>query len=386
MSFGRVGPYLLRCAKRSVQLMPRQRREVMRKGATKGRGRFATSLITVAALSLAAMTGSLARVGDADEGALIAGAAIESLKARYRRPDFVPFPKTNPHTPAKEELGKALFFDPRLSRSSSVSCASCHNPSLSWSDGLPRAVGFEMKPLARRTPPVMNLAWGTAFQWDGRAETLEQQARMPLTAPDEMNMTMDMVVERLRATPGYQALFEKAFEQPTSITPESVTAALATYQRTLVSGRAPFDRWVEGQDDALAPEAKRGFALFTGKARCASCHSTWRMTDDSFHDIGLKGEDLGRGKFAPPSVVTMQHAFKTPSLRDLRLQGPYMHDGSVQNLDDVIEHYVKGGAKRPSLSSDMRPLELSADERRDLIAFLTSLKAEPTRIELPQLP
>ncbi|GEP03041.1 cytochrome-c peroxidase [Methylobacterium oxalidis] len=358
----------------------------MENGVVRRRRRLTASLLLVAAVSLAATAGSLARIAGVETGGLAGSPAIELLKARFRRPDAVPFPKANPHSPGKEDLGRTLFFDPRLSRSGSVSCASCHNPSLGWSDGLARAVGFEMKPLARRTPPIMNLAWGSAFQWDGRAESLEHQARMPLTAPDEMNMTMEMVIERLVAIPGYRALFAQAFERPDAITAESVTAALATYQRTLVSGRAPFDRWVAGEESALGPDAKRGFALFTGKARCASCHSTWRLTDDSFHDIGLTGDDPGRGTFAPPSVVTMQRAFKTPSLRDLRLQGPYMHDGSVRTLDDVIEHYVKGGAKRPSLSPEMRPIALSADERHDLIAFLSSLKAEPIRVELPQLP
>ncbi|MEG9500269.1 MAG: tryptophan tryptophylquinone biosynthesis enzyme MauG [Methylorubrum extorquens] len=311
---------------------------------------------------------------------------LTTLKERFRRPDGVPHPKSNPATPEKVALGKALFFDPRLSRSGSVSCATCHNPSLGWSDGLTRAVGFGMVSLPRRTPPVRNLAWGSAFQWDGRADSLEAQARMPITAPDEMNMPMDLVVERLRAVPGYAPLFRDAFgEEP--IGARTVTAALATFQRTLVSGEAPFDRWIKGEEEALGADARRGFALFTGKANCAACHSGWRFTDDSFHDIGLKaGDDLGRGKFAPPSVTAMRHAFKTPSLRELRMQGPYMHDGQLANLDAVIEHYVRGGERRPSLSFEMRPVELSAQERRDLVAFLASLAAEPAAVTLPQLP
>ena len=312
---------------------------------------------------------------------------LAALKERFRRPEDVPHPKANPATPEKVALGKALFFDPRLSRSGSVSCATCHNPSLGWSDGLSRAVGFGMVSLPRRTPPVRNLAWGSAFQWDGRADSLEAQARMPITAPDEMNMSMDLVVERLRAVPGYAPLFREAFGGDEPISARTVTAALATFQRTLVSGEAPFDRWIKGEEKALGADARRGFALFTGKANCAACHSSWRFTDDSFHDIGLKaGDDLGRGKFAPPNVTAMRHAFKTPSLRDLRMQGPYMHDGQLANLDAVIEHYVKGGERRPSLSFEMKPVDLSAQERRDLIAFLASLTAEPAAVTLPQLP
>lgn len=312
---------------------------------------------------------------------------LAALKARFRRPESVPHPKANPLTPEKVALGKALFFDPRLSRSGSVSCATCHNPSLGWSDGLTRAVGFGMVPLPRRTPPVLNLAWGTAFQWDGRADSLEVQARMPITAPDEMNMSMDLVVERLKAVPSYAPLFRNAFGSEEPIGARHVTAALATFQRTLVSGEAPFDRWASGDESAIGADAKRGFALFTGKAGCAACHSTWRFTDDSFHDIGLKaGNDLGRGKFAPPSVTAMRFAFKTPSLRDLRMVGPYMHDGQLGSLESVLDHYVKGGEKRPSLSFEMKPFEMSERERRDLVAFLETLKAEPAAITLPQLP
>ncbi len=312
---------------------------------------------------------------------------LAAWKDRFRRPDGVPHPKTNPATPEKVVLGKTLFFDPRLSRSSSVSCATCHNPSLGWSDGLSRAVGFGMVPLSRRTPQVRNLAWGTAFQWDGRADSLEAQARMPITAPDEMNMSMDLIVERLKALPGYKQLFRDAFGGEESIGARNVTAALATFQRTIVSGEAPFDRWIKGEEEAIGPDARRGFALFTGKANCAACHSGWRFTDDSFHDIGLRADDdLGRGKFVPPSVTAMRYAFKTPSLRDLRMQGPYMHDGQLSSLDAVIEHYVKGGERRPSLSFEMKPVELSVQERRYLTAFLESLAAEPSSLTLPQLP
>ncbi|GLK75235.1 cytochrome-c peroxidase [Methylopila jiangsuensis] len=340
--------------------------------------------VLVCAAAYAVTTG----VGAAPEPAgQAAPADLAALKAKFRRPDATPFPKANPHSPEKEALGKALFFDPRLSRSGSVSCGTCHNPSLGWTDGLPRAVGFGMATLHRRTPPVRNLAWGAAFQWDGRADSLEAQARMPITAPDEMNMTMDLVVERLKAVAGYGPLFAGAFGGDDPISARNVTAALATYQRTLVSGEAPFDRWIAGDETAIAPDAKSGFALFNGKAGCAACHSGWRFTDDSFHDIGLTAsDDRGRGKFAPPSVVAMQNAFKTPSLRDLRMQGPYMHDGQIGSLADVVEHYAKGGEKRPSLSFEMKPLDLSEAERRQLIAFLETLKAEAAPVALPQLP
>lgn len=352
-----------------------------------GRGVLAVWAVSV---SLAAYAATASFGGATPDARVVVGlpaADLAALRQKFRRPAETPFPTSNPYSAEKAELGKALFFDPRLSRSGSVSCASCHNPSLGWSDGLPKAVGFGMRPLARRTPHVKNLAWGAAFQWDGRADSLEMQARMPITAPDEMNMTMDLVVERLRAVPGYAPMFRNAFGGENAISASNVTAALATFERTLISGEAPFDRWVNGDETALGPDAKRGFELFTGKARCAACHSTWRFTDDSFHDIGLAATaDLGRGKFAPPSVIAMRHAFKTPSLRDLRMQGPYGHDGQLGDLAAVIEHYAKGGETRESLSFEMKPVELSERERRELVAFLESIRSEPAPVQFPQLP
>jgi len=312
--------------------------------------------------------------------------SLEELKARYKRPEAIPFPKNNPHTVEKERLGRKLFFDPRLSRSQIVSCATCHNPSLGWSDGLPKGVGHEMQQLARRSPSVLNLAWAPLLMWDGRAHSLEHQASLPITAPEEMNMTMDDVVERLKSIEGYRDLFTQAFGETDAISEDNVLAALATYERTLVSGKAPFDRWIEGDETAISESAKNGFVLFNSKARCSACHAGWRFTDDSFHNIGLPTEDVGRGKFTPPSVAIMQYAFKTPALRDLRLQGPYMHDGSMKTLDQVLEHYIKGGEKTPHLSPEMRPVDLTANEKKDLIAFLETLRGPPVTAKLPELP
>ena len=349
--------------------------------------RGAQMSLSLAAIAFAAVSG-LAEAG----GITISTAAgdkiitLEALKERYERPDAIPFPNNNPYTEEKEKLGKKLFFDPRLSRSQIVSCATCHNPSLGWSDGLPKGVGHGMEPLERRSPPVLNLAWALSLMWDGRAHSLEQQALMPITAPQEMNMTMDDVVDRLRMVPGYRELFSEAFGETDSINAKNIVAALATYERTLVSHKAPFDLWVEGDEDAISAEAKRGFVTFNTKARCSACHAGWRFTDDSFHNIGLETDDVGRGKFTPPSVAIMKYAFKTPSLRDLRMQGPYMHDGSMADLDEVLEHYVKGGRKSPNLSPEMRPVKLSKTEQSDLIAFLETLRGPSVKPQLPDLP
>lgn len=309
----------------------------------------------------------------------------EELKAKYRRPASVPAPKSNPLTPQKAELGRHLFFDTRLSSTRSVSCASCHNPGFDWADGRPRGLGVTGVPLPRRTPTVLNAAWLSALMWDGRAASLEQQAALPITAEHEMGLTLDEAVARIREIEGYAPLFEAAYPGE-GISAQTVLGALASFQRTLVSREAPFDRWIEGDETAISDAAKRGFLVFNGAGRCAQCHSGWRLTDDSFHDIGLESGDVGRGQFAPPSVVIMQHAFKTPSLRDLRFSGPYMHDGSMTSIDAVIDHYEKGGKPRPSLSPEMKPVTLSRQERADLIAYLKTLQGPPLDVDVPRLP
>lgn len=309
----------------------------------------------------------------------------EDLKSKYRRPEVIPSPKSNPLTPEKVELGRHLFFDPRISSTRNVSCASCHNPAFDWSDARERGVGVTGVPLPRRTPTVVNAAWLSALMWDGRAGTLEQQAALPITAEHEMGLALDEVVERLEEIDGYKPLFEAAYPGK-GIQIDTVLGALASFQRTLVSEEAPFDRWIAGDETAISESAKRGFLIFNGEGRCSKCHSTWRLTDDSFHDIGLESEDIGRGEFTPPSVVIMRHAFKTPSLRDVRMSGPYMHDGSMRTIEEVIEHYEKGGKARPSLSPDMKALTLSPQERGDLIAYLKTLQGPPLDVNVPRLP
>jgi cytochrome c peroxidase len=305
--------------------------------------------------------------------------------ARYQRPAAPPFPTHNALTPQRVELGRALFFDPRLSGSGVTACATCHNPGLAWGDGLPRAVGHGMKQLARRTPTVLNLAWGELYFWDGRATSLEEQALGPIASPEEMNLSLDEMVRRIAAIPGYAPLFAAAYpDEP--ISERTVAKAIATFERTLVSGVAPFDAWVAGDPFALSPEAQRGFDLFEGKAKCATCHAGWRFTDDAFHDIGIPGDDLGRGKHLP-GIGVAQYAFKTPTLRNVTRRAPYMHDGSEATLADVIELYDLGGrARRPSLSAEIRPLQLTTEEKRDLLAFLAALTSDDAPTAVPALP
>jgi len=315
-----------------------------------------------------------------------AGSAPDrSSREAYRRAENIPFPASNPLTPEKTELGKRLFFDPRLSRAGDISCASCHAPDSRWSDARALPILSDGIADARRTPTVLNSAWMPQLMWDGRADSLEAQAVMPITTAHEMNFEMDALVERLDAIEGYRELFAGAFSDA-AISEQRVAQALASFQRTLASNPSPFDAWVAGDDTAISETAKHGFAIFTGKAKCANCHTSWRFTDDGFHDIGLASRDLGRGAKTPPQLTFMQHAFKTPTLRDLDPGGPFMHDGSMRSLDEVIAHYEQGGVPRPSLSPEMSALTLSAEEKTALIEFIRTLDGGPLDVGLVQLP
>lgn len=311
-------------------------------------------------------------------------ADINALKKEYARPKSIPFPDDNKYSKARYELGKKLFFDPRLSGSNMISCASCHNPSFSWGDSLALGVGHGHKTLGRRTPTILNLAWDDLLMWDGRAESLEQQALGPIEASVEMNMAIDNLPEKLKTIEEYVPLFEAAYPGE-GVTLQTVGKAIATFERTVVSSKAPFDEWLAGDEDAISDSAKRGFVLFNTKANCVECHSSWRFTDGSFHDIGLPSKDVGRGKFFP-EVVTMQHAFKTPTLRNVDRRGPFMHDGSLADLMEVMDHYSEGFIKRDSLSTSMKRLDLSKDEKKDLVEFLHTLTSVDEPIPYPVLP
>jgi cytochrome c peroxidase len=339
-------------------------------------------------LSLGASTAPLiaAQVGSIQQAAITAAPPVKSdvVKKDYLRPSAVPFPSDNPFTPEKLKLGKALYFDTRLSNSGSQSCASCHSPSLGWGDGLAKGVGDGMKQLKRRSPTILNAAWGSIFMWDGRAASLEQQALGPIQAEAEMNMSLAKLLERLTSISEYRPLFEAAFPGE-GMNATTIAKAIATFERTVVSGWAPFDDWISGNKNAISSSAARGFDLFVGKAGCAECHSGWNFTDDSFHDIGMSDADIGRAEFNKISVK-MQHAFKTPGLRDITLRGPYMHNGSLATLEAVVDHYDQGGVARTSRSDLIRPLGLTAQEKADLVAFMKTLTGEAISMQLPVLP
>lgn len=317
--------------------------------------------------------------------ALVGAVAAASPTDVWQRPQVVPAPEDNQVTPERVELGRALFFDPRLSAKGVMSCATCHNPSLGWSDGRPTAVGHDMKILARATPTIVNAAFNAIQMWDGRKHSLEDQALGPFEEVNEQNLPLDQLEERVRSIPGYVEMFAKAYpDEP--ISRVTIAKALASFERTIVSEDAPFDRWRAGDESALSPAAKRGFELFVGKADCALCHQGFNFTDDGFHNIGLPGGADDVGRYAHRKVAVLKGAFKTPTLRDVALTAPYMHNGIYATLEEVVAHYNRGGDDKTNLDANMRPLGLTDEEQRDLVEFLRSLTSAPRVVTFPQLP
>lgn len=311
-------------------------------------------------------------------------AKLEQYKNLYKRAETIPFPDNNPYSLEKSTLGKMLFFDQRLSGGQNMSCATCHNPSFGWEVPFPTAIGSHNKPLGRHAPTVFNVAWGDKYFWDGRAHTLEEQAGGPITAPEEMNISFPVLIERLNYIPAYVEWFNQVFPED-GITENTIKKSIATYQRTIVSGLSPFDKWVNGDNGAISDSAKRGFILFNEKAECSACHTGWNFTDQKYHDIGLPGEDLGRSEIEGGDVKN-EYAFKTPTLRNLTQRSPFMHDGSIYDLETVIMHYQTGGIERDSRSDLMSTLTLEDNEIDDLLTFLRSLTAEKDELVLPILP
>ena len=275
-----------------------------------------------------------------------AAPGIDAMKAQYKRPATIPFPKENPYTPEKAALGKKLYFDTRLSVSMAQSCASCHSPGFGWGDGLAVGVGHGMAKLGRHSPTIVNAAWGAIFMWDGRLATLEEQALGPIQAAGEMNMPLAQLMERLTSIGEYKPLFAAAFPGE-GMTSATLAKAIATYERTVVSERAPFDVWIEGNEKAISEEAKRGFAVFNGKALCSSCHEGWNFTNDGFQDIGLPSKDVGRGEFMP-GVVKMQHA----AVAGLSW-GSAQRSGTARSRSTALNSSTPRSTRNPGMDSSL---------------------------------
>jgi len=330
----------------------------------------------------------------------------------------VPVPPDNPMSPGKVELGKLLFWDTRLSGDASTSCASCHDPTLGWGTGQALSRGYPGSEHWRNSQPVLNSAYYAKLFWAGEVTSLESQAAAAATGNVAGNGDPVMMEERLRQIPEYVNQFKQVFavEQPTI---ELAWQAIAAFERTLVSKaeNVPFDRYAKGDQPALSPEAKRGLALFQGKAGCIQCHNGPLLSDDSYHNLGVPENALFESSPLHQITLRYQHVvrgvpekvyrsadrdlglyyttkreedrgkFRTPSLRELKYTAPYMHNGVFASLEEVIEFYGRAGGTDPNKSPLLKPLRLSDQEKKDLLAFLLSLSSDqPLIIEPPNLP
>lgn len=295
-------------------------------------------------------------------------------------------PADNPPTADTIALGRRLFYETKLSADHSIACASCHNAKFGFSDGQKTSLGVGGNRGKRNAPSIWNAGYSALQFWDGRASSLEDQAAGPIANPGEMKMPHDVAVKMLSSDGEYQAFFERAFG-PGEITILKVQNAIASFERTVVSGNSPFDRFYFGGDKgAMSASAIRGLAVFrdAGKGNCVVCHTIGEkdalFTDKKFHNLGVgvdaTGELSDLGRFEQTGREADRGAFKTPSLRNVAQNGPYMHDGSLKNLKEVVGFYAGGGTSNPALDANIKPLSLSAQDRLDLIAFLEALSGE----------
>jgi cytochrome c peroxidase len=313
---------------------------------------------------------------------------LARMKAEYRRPAALPVDNR-----ALADLGRLLFWDPRVSASGTTACASCHLPDRGWSVAEAKSRNDSGKLTPRKSQPLIGVGHapsGAPFGWDGRNPTLEAQATNSvatgaMSARETGNpVPVEVIAQRIRDVPDYAARFKAALPGA-GISIDTIAQAIAAYERTMEPGPAPFDRWVEGDEGAIPVEAKRGFVLFNTRTTCFACHTGWRFTDDKFHDIGVSKTDRGRGN-AVKDDESAQFAFKTPTLRSVALRPPYMHDGASATLHDVVRHYEKEPIDRPSRSPLFVPVELTAQERDDLVAFMQTLTGSPEGEGAPELP
>lgn len=322
-------------------------------------------------------------------GLLVAGSAppqgTPALRANPALPP-VAIPADNPHTDVKVQLGKMLYFEPRLSADNTISCATCHDPEMAWANHGATDVGIGGKRGNRNSGTILDAAYMEFQFWDGRAKSLEEQAVGPIHNPVEMGETLENVVKKLNAIEGYRTKFQAVFG--TDATADGIGKAIAAFERTVLSGPSPYDRYMGGDKTAMSPAAIRGLAVFNTKGHCAVCHNGPMFSNQWFHNLGLGMDrpDPDVGREAVTKNLADRGKFKTPGLRNVALTYPYMHDGSMKTLKDVIEFYNKGGVANPNLDPAVKPLDLSEPEQADLIEFLKALTGTLPKIERPTLP
>lgn len=358
-------------------------------------------LVAISGVSLA-LSGSRA-LSDSPLGS---GAKLEPLPP-------VPIPADNPQSKEKIELGKMLYFDPRLSGDSSISCAKCHDPTKGFSNGVQMSDAYAGTKHWRHVPTILNAAYLRTQFWDGRAASLEEQCLGPIEAPIEMNQNFTHLVEKLSGIPYYRQAFKKVFNS--DVTMPNLAKAVSAFERTIVSRPGPFDRYLQGDKNALNASQVRGMELFTGKANCVACHGGPLLTDDGLHNVGVPDIDplktetdriatrhffATAQKYPNPRSVAYDYGrelitksaadrgkIKTPSLRELKWTAPYMHNGAFETLDDAVAFFAKGGGNMPNKDPLLKPFKLTDAETEDLIVFLEVLSSpEPIRVEKPDLP
>ncbi|HEY9126910.1 MAG TPA: cytochrome c peroxidase [Acidobacteriaceae bacterium] len=307
----------------------------------------------------------------------------------------VPYPKDNPPTAETIALGRRLFYDNILSKGNSLSCSSCHQPEFGFRDARELSIGAEGKLGKRHAPTIINAAYYTRLFWDGRAKSLEDQVGFPIADPLEMNQTHEASVAKIKKNPEYEALFAQAFGSP-GVTMGRLSAALASFERTIVSGDSPFDKYqYEGKKDALTPAQIRGLAVFLDphKGNCASCHTIGPkdalFTDNQFHNtgegVGDDGQFTDQGYYEQTRKNADRGTFKTPTLRDVAISGPYMHDGRLKTLKDVVDFYAGRGNSNPYLDPRMANIQLTGQDRSDLVEFMRALTGTlPKNLGRPQ--
>jgi cytochrome c peroxidase len=312
--------------------------------------------------------------------AALAPAAFLLLGTSPREPrGLIPvqWPQDNPYSVEKVELGRILYFDPRLSADGSVSCATCHSPKFAFTDGAAVSTGIKGQKGGRSAPTVINRAYSLAQFWDGRAATLEEQALGPMANPIEMGNTHDVIIANLRKVQGYRAMFQKAFGTD-EFTIDHVAKAITTFERTILSGNAPYDRWKAGDNKGMTPQQVRGMDVYFNKAKCDQCHEGVNFTTNMYANLGVGSDkpepDVGR--FAVTKNPLDWGAFKTPTLREIANTAPYMHDGSLKTLEEVVDFYDKGGIPNKNLDQKIKRLNLTDQDKKDLVAFLRALSGE----------
>jgi cytochrome c peroxidase len=280
-------------------------------------------------------------------------------------------PEENPLVEEKVALGRQFFSDTRLSADGTLACTTCHISARGFSDGRPLSSGLSERRPRRNTPTIVNRAFGRSYFWDGRASSLEETILLTLRV--QLGSTDEEIVEKFNRINGYPEQFQRVLGTP--VTTDGVVNALASFVRTIFSGNSPFDRFEAGDRTALSVEAQRGFKLFKRKAKCTKCHKGFNFTDEQFHNtgVGLYDPVPDLGRYGVTNRDEDKGAFKTPTLRDVAYTAPYMHDGSLETLEEVIQFYDEGGIKNPYLAKELKPLHLTLQEKGDLLAFLNSL-------------